>query len=937
MRLSRLSCASSDMELPKLTLVMCLSAAVLAGCGKVRPSSDYLHEAQRYHEKGDDRAAIIQLKNALQKDENNVEARFMLGSLYQHAGNYAGAEDELKKTLNTTIDQKKVLEALAEVYLERGEFQHVLDDVRIDKDMSPEEQARFLVSRGNAHLGLNQMDKAQANYSTALQLVPGFLEAQLGQARLLAISGKSDQAMAQVKQILSVSPNTINAWLLQGDLLKSKNDMQGALASYQRALKIDSTHPAALLDAAFTSVALGHLNEARDYVTTLEKMMPRTIVAKYLLGVIAFREGQYQKATDSLSQAMKSIPDYLPGVFLMGMVDFQLGSLESAQQSFSRVAAAFPEDPIAIRMLAMTQLRMKRPDAALKTLDPFLQKTDADPDLLSIGAQAAVETKNYAQAANMLARSSAAHPASSQLRTELGLTHLATGHTEQAIADLEAAIKLDPSRMQAGSALIVTYLGKHDYQKALTEIQHQLKLHPQSADFYNFQGAAYLGLNDLTHAEKSFKQALALDAHYVPGRLNLGELYLQLRRTDAARQQFQTVLDQDPKNEQAMLFMAGLAQASGDLKGWNEWLEKAAQANPGDLRPRLQLAQEKLSKGDAKGAVKEAEEAAKSNPGNVAALDFLGSMQLQAKMTKDAVQTFKEEVDQHQSPTQSAQGYLHLAIAQVADSDNLSAEVSLQRALDLSPGYADALAALMTLDLKSGHVDKASEVVMAYQAKFPRSAIGFLAQGDLEMSQKQYTEAVKSYEQAQSREPSTLGIVKLHDALSQAGQEKQADQRLAQWVGAHPSDMAARSYLATMDLRAGRDRDAAEQYQQLLQRAPNDLTALNNLAWLYQRTHDSRAIVLAQRAYKLSPDNPQVMDTLGWIMVQGQTDVQGGLGMLKKATEAAPQVPDIRFHYAVALAKTGDKTEAKDILKQLLDSGVAFPQKEEAKQIMKNL
>jgi predicted Zn-dependent protease len=93
---------------------------------------------------------------------------------------------------------------------------------------------------------------------------------------------------------------------------------------------------------------------------------------------------------------------------------------------------------------------------------------------------------------------------------------------------------------------------------------------------------------------------------------------------------------------------------------------------------------------------------------------------------------------------------------------------------------------------------------------------------------------------------------------------------------------------------------------------------------------------MAQQAIKLAPDNPAVQDTTGWILVE-KGQVAQGLALLRKAIAKAPESPTLRYHYAVALARSGDKGQARNELEKLMASDQKFPEIDDAKKMLKDL
>jgi FimV-like protein len=179
-------------------------------------------------------------------------------------------------------------------------------------------------------------------------------------------------------------------------------------------------------------------------------------------------------------------------------------------------------------------------------------------------------------------------------------------------------------------------------------------------------------------------------------------------------------------------------------------------------------------------------------------------------------------------------------------------------------------------------------------------------------------------------------LVKLHEALVKAGRAKDADAKVAAWLKVHPQDTAVRLHMATMSLNNNDSKSAIEQFQAVLKQEPNNVGALNNLAMAYQAQKDARAVEYAEKALALAPNNPAVMDTLGYILVE-RGDIKRGLPYLEKAAAAAPAAINIRYNLAMAQMKAGDKEAARKNLEEVVAKGGASGKAEEAKAALKTL
>ena len=322
-----------------------------------------------------------------------------------------------------------------------------------------------------------------------------------------------------------------------------------------------------------------------------------------------------------------------------------------------------------------------------------------------------------------------------------------------------------------------------------------------------------------------------------------------------------------------------------------------------------------------------------AHPHDPAVLNLLAQAQLENNNKAAALESYNR-LAAMQPDAPAIQ--LRVAAIQAMNENPAAASDALKKALAVKPDYLDAQLAQAALEAKQGNYDKALTISYQIQRQNAKSPVGYIVEGDLLMAQQKPSLAVKAYEQALSRSKSGPIMIKLHSSLSQAGKQAEATSRLQGWLREHPEDVASGMYLAGVYLGGPENKAAIDQYRIILKRAPDYVPALNNLATAYQNEKNPLALEYAERAYKLAPDSPAVIDTLGWILVD-HGDTARGVPLLQKAVSLAPAMAEIRYHLAAGLARSGDKAAARKELEQVLAVRNQFASADEARLLLKQV
>jgi Tfp pilus assembly protein PilF len=160
-----------------------MTASVADAAKSLGAGKDFYESAERLLEKGDRKGAIIELKNALQADPQDLTARILLGRTYLEVENGASAAKELLRARRDGARDRFVLVPLGEAYLHHGLYGRILKEIRV-AGQDAETAARIEIIRGQAQLRLQKFDEAEKSFVTAMKTLPNDEKALLGMAGL---------------------------------------------------------------------------------------------------------------------------------------------------------------------------------------------------------------------------------------------------------------------------------------------------------------------------------------------------------------------------------------------------------------------------------------------------------------------------------------------------------------------------------------------------------------------------------------------------------------------------------------------------------------------------------------------------------------------------------------------------------------------------------
>lgn len=917
-----------------ITSAVLSTLAPLQGCSKESSLSaeEHIELAKDMGANGNRKGMVIQLKNAIQKSPDNPQARLMLGEAYLEFKQADSAIKELTQARKLGVSEARITPLLGEAYLQSKEYQRILDEIQISDNASPRARARAMQLRADALLGLHKFPEGCSLFEASSQIDPQWHKSLIGIAGCEYAQGHADTARNALIRATQIAPLSAESWVSLAKLERTENRPDEARKALDSALKANDVDLDALVERASLLVDLKDYKAATQDAERIHSLYPKHFLSEYVLALIAFNEKKIDIARDHVGRALQLASGHLPSLLLSGAIEYAKGNMQTAETQLNRVVQSWPRHLYANRLLAAVQLSQGRIDDAAKTIEKTDPDHSEDVAIRLLAGEIAMARKQYTDANRHFEKAAALQPGNAGIRTQLARARLGQGDP-RALDDLRAASAMDTAWQGADSTLILDQVRNRQFDAALQSIAALEKKAPNSPQPWNFRGLVYLSQQDYPRARENFEKAVKLDPTYLPATANLAELDLYDNKPAAAKARFEAVLKADESNLDAMLGLAGLARRTGNLAEQLAWLERAHKSAPQAAQPPVLLSNFYLNQGNSAKALVYARQANDAHPNDTATLGVLGDIQLAMGEAGSALSTFRKLAEL--SPRSTAVR-LRLARAQLANDQAGAARATLLKARELDPASIQVQDALLLLELSENRFEAALQIARQFQAGQPEAPLGYEREGDIRIAQGQAAQAVAPYEQALKRRQSTAATIKLLRALHFSGNTKRADEEIAAWLKQHPQDKLVRAYAAEYYLVTGRNRNAIAQYEYLLRLEPKRMDFLNNLATLYQRERDQRAQATAERALALAPDSPGIQDTLGWILVE-KGELAGGLEWLKKAAAAAPRAASIRYHYAVALARSGNTPQAKKELQTLLAAQPKFPEAEAARKLLATL
>lgn len=443
-------------------------------------------------------------------------------------------------------------------------------------------------------------------------------------------------------------------------------------------------------------------------------------------------------------------------------------------------------------------------------------------------------------------------------------------------------VELAPESAKAYQLSAYVYIRSGDRERALTDLRRVIELARTPGQGYTQAIQLLATLPEAGERLDIMRDLVALDAGDADAQFALATLAAASEDAATARVHAERASGLRPAWTQPQLFLVRLLIDSDDADGAATALDRFLADAPDDQDLLMLRAQLYLQGDDYAAALGVLDQVLGNGPGQPDVLFAAAAVAMEAQEL-DAARGYLDELAKtNRRPSDVA--FLRGQVEEAAD-DPVQAIAWYERVQ--GDNRANAQVRIAGVHAAQGDLPQAREIMQALRVQFPDdSAMMYLIEGELLRKQNQPQQAIDLYTGALEANPDDPDLLYARAMAA---------------VGIDRVDLLER------DLR------------QILLNDPDHVDALNALGYtLADRTdrfEEARRFI--ERALQLRPDEPAIMDSMGWVLYR-LGELEAAEGYLRQALEQVFDA-EIAAHLGEVLWELGRQDEARTVWRKALD------------------
>jgi tetratricopeptide (TPR) repeat protein len=546
-----------------LAVVAAIAALVIYSFS--RTPEQYFASGEKYFAQKRFKEAIVEFRNAIQKNPSFGKARYKLAESYAQTGDSADAINAFREYVRAgdllPNDNEAQLKA-GQMLLMAGRS----EEAKACAERVLKRDPRHVLAHvllGQAVAGLKDLDGAIAQVQEAIELDPGRSRSYSSLGVLQLAKGDRDAAERAFKQAVEIDPKSVGPRLALGYFYWGAGRLADAEQILKQAVATDPKHASANRYLAAFYLASDRTAEAEAPLRVLAEVTgnwtDQARLAEFLVST-----GRQDEGMKQLEKLAKNEQAFAVAKTRMASLLYLQGKRPDAHKVIDEVIYARPNDASALATKARFLLAEHRLDEALGRAQKAVT-ADAKSAMAQYTLAQVYEVRGDTDSAiKALNEVLALNPRAVGIRLELSELELARGASQPAVNLAEDVVKKQPNNWIARLVYAQALMAAKDLPGAEAQINAALKQNPNAARAHAALGTLRAMQGDRTAARREFERAVAIDATTYDALEGLVALDLQDKRNASALAFIEGRLARAPKDPTLLILAARTYYAAGD-------------------------------------------------------------------------------------------------------------------------------------------------------------------------------------------------------------------------------------------------------------------------------------------------------------------------------------------------------------------------------------
>lgn len=892
----------------------------LSACGEQKSYEQLIESAQLYSEKGQFSSAIIDYKNAVRLSPKSAIARLGLGRTYLQQGLYVSAEKELDKADELGVKFNETVLLQAQVKTRLNKYESMEELVKSSEELDDKSYVTVLTYAGITALENNKATKAQDYFSQASSFENGDFST-LSKAYLSYLDNNTPEALLTLKVLLSQNNGFSEALLLQGYLQLSNKNFEEASQAFEQYLSTYPQDPNVQFVYVDSLIKAGQYEQAKVLTDELLKYFNNSSLAYQFKSQINFQEKNYIEAKEYANKSIGLNENSYIAKAIAGASSYKLNELEQAYGYLIGLESLLPANhPINIMLLSI-KIKLGHTDDIALSVDRLnaLEASEVNASILEMASLDLIEQGQYSNAQSLLNKATEVTPDNAKIKMRHGALLLSQGNLS-GIESIERALQIDPSQHEAEFALAQQYIRGNEINKAQIIATKWLEDKKFLVDGNILSGMIKVKQRNAKAAAMFFQRAIDSDNNNITALYSLASLYDLQKQVEGAIVGYQKVITLNPNHRIAIkrysLLMLKQDRAPEAIEFLNTLYEQN-QRKSGKAIENLVigLAQVIVMSGQFEDGIKLLETIKTEKNLSERYWSALAETYLINKQPTHALSTYAQGVAFYPSSYPLRKNYISTLDKLQKYPQALKAAI---RADKYFPNDEYLLSSIAYLAFANDDIEMAKKQLTLLKLKAISNLMVRTTKAKVAMLDKNYGVAINLYSEIYQTNESGFNVINLARALQFDKQSERAETLLEQHLTKNEKDNQVRLLLAELysfnNVNGKKEDKIISTYKKAIDLQPNNVTALNNLAWKqYQLNELEAAQKNIEKAIVIEDTNSSLQETYGVILV-ARNQFDRGIIVLNKALQKRPLDITSKIALVEAYIATNKIQKAKDML-----------------------